>query len=507
MKKLIALCLLLAAPLAAARERRGEKAFAKEVAAVTEQGLAARGYWGLEVLSLADKKILFSLNQDKLFTPASNLKLFTTTAALALIGPDYRFMTTVEAAAPADKDGRIAGNLTLVGRGDPNLSGREVPFNVHTQRPQPPAWVIEDFADQLARTGVKQIDGDIAGDDTFYAYDRYADGWAQDDLQWYYGAPVSALALNDSMMLTSILPGSSVGAPALLKLEPFTDDYQIENHIVTTAAGTPRDISIRREPGGLRIAFWGTIPLGDPGQNEELALEDPALFAAELLKAALEKRGVTVRGHAVARHLQLWEAATTQTSGATSLAASAAPAVLAKHDSQPFFEDLRIINKVSQNLHAELALRLLGKLRKNLGTTSAGLQAESEFLTQAGLQPEEYALHDGSGLSRQDVITPSAMIKLLQYASTQPWAAKFEDTLPVAATDGSLMDRFKNTEAAGRVRAKTGGMDHVNALSGYATAHSGRKLAFAIFINNHTLADADALKAIDRIVLAMIENF
>ena len=506
MKRLIALCLLLATSLAAARQRRGEKAFAKEVATVTAQGLGTRAYWGMEVLSLADKKILFSLNQDKLFTPASNLKLFTTAAALALIGPDYRFVTTVEAAAQPDKDGRIAGDLTLVGRGDPNLSGRQLPFATHTERPQPPAWIIEDFADQLARASVKQIDGDIAGDDTFYPYDRFADGWAQDDLQWYYGAPVSALALNDSMMLTSILPGSSVGAPALLKLEPFSDDYQVENHIVTTAAGTARDISIRREPGGLRIAFWGAIPLGDGGQTEELAVEDPALLAAELLKSALEKRGITVRGHAVAHHLQLWEVTTAQITPAPA-SPSLAPAVLATHDSLPFYEDLRIINKVSQNLHAELALRLLGKLRKNLGTTDLGLQVETEFLTQAGLEPAEYALHDGSGLSRQDAVTPAAMIKLLQYAAAQPWDAKFENTLPVGATDGSLLDRFKNSEAAGRVRAKTGGMDHVNALSGYATAHSGRKLAFAIFINNHTLPDTDALKAIDRIVLAMVEDF
>src|SRR5207248_6805193 len=141
-----------------------------------------------------------------------------------------------------------------------------------------------------------------------------------------------------------------------------------------------------------------------------------------------------------------WEATAAPTAGPTSPAAStSAPAVLATHDSLPFYEDLRIINKVSQNLHAELAVRLLGKLRKNLGTTDAGLQAEREFLTQAGLQPEEYALHDGSGLSRQGGMTPTAMIKLLQYAGAQPWDAKFEDTLPVAATDGSLLDRFKNS--------------------------------------------------------------
>src|SRR2546423_404884 len=363
MKKLVALGLLLAAPLAGARQRPGAKAFAKEVSAVTQQGLAARAFWGIEVLSLADKKILFSLNQDKLFTPASNLKLFTTAAALALIGSDYQFVTTVEAAAPPDKDGRIAGNLTLVGRGDPNLSGRELPFTVHTQRPQPPAWIIEDFADQLARTGVKQVDGNVVGDDTFYPHDRFADGWSQDDLQWYYGAPVSALALNDSMMLTSILPGGQAGAPPLLKLEPFADEYSVGKHIATPAAGAPRHIFLLRPPGGARIVFWGSIPLGDAGQTEELAMEDPALFAAEVLKSALEKRGVTVRGRARARHLPLWEAAPMPAPPSPALLPTAAPSpaivVLATHDSLPFYEDLRVINKISQNLHAELALRLL----------------------------------------------------------------------------------------------------------------------------------------------------
>src|SRR5439155_26558005 len=151
---------------------------------------------------------------------------------------------------------------------------------------------------------------------------------------------------------------------------------------------------------------------------------------------------------AVVHHLQLWESAATTTIAATTATAPVSPpAVLATHDSLLFYEDLRIINKVSQNLHAELAVRLLGKLRKNLGTSDAGLQAETEFLTQAGLESAEYALHDGSGLSRQDAVTPAAMIKLLQYDSAQPWDAKFENTLPVAATDGSLLDRFRNSDA------------------------------------------------------------
>lgn len=421
-----------------------------------------------------------------------------------------------------------------MGRGDPNLSSRTLPYNSKTERSQSPTLVLENFADQLVRSGVKQIDGDIVGDDTFYPWEPLAEGWSQDDLQWYYGAPVSALSLNDNMIQLTIMPGEREGDPAFLNFDPWAPYYEIENRMVTAPAApagerkspnAPTPYAIYRAPGSRHIQFSGTIPLSDAGASEQLAIDDPALFAAEAFKAQLEKRGIKVLGAARASHRDLHENVVAPVSGSPARPDSgrdgvtsfrpplakdgtsnaAQPTVLASYDSLPFFEDLRVINKVSQNLHAELALRLMGKVRGGDGSLESGLGVEEQFLAQAGITPQQYSLHDGSGLSREDLISPAAMIKLLRYAAAQPWGAQFQQTLPVAGVDGSLSNRFKNSPADGHVQAKTGGMDHVKSLSGYATTTAGERVAFSILLNNYSMTDEEAHAVIDQIVNAVVE--
>jgi D-alanyl-D-alanine carboxypeptidase/D-alanyl-D-alanine-endopeptidase (penicillin-binding protein 4) len=499
---------LLACALAVARDHsdRAQKQLARSIDAILSQKNPQSAQWGIEITSLDSGRELYSKNANELFLPASNLKILTTAAAFALVGPDYRFHTTVESASAPDKYGRVIGDLVLVGRGDPNLSSRTLPYNSKTERSQSPTWVLENFADQLVRNGVKQIDGDVVGDDTFYPWEPLAEGWSQDDLQWYYGAPVSALSLNDNMIQLTIMPGEREGEPAFLSFDPWAPYYEIENRTVTAPPTPPGEhknpnapppYGIYRAPGARQIEFSGTIPLGDAGESEQLAIDDPALFAAEALKAQLEKRGVKILGHARALHHDLREAPNIP-------ATEPGRQVLASYDSLPFFEDLRVINKVSQNLHAELALRLMGKVRGGDGSLESGLGVEEQFLMQAGITPQEYSLHDGSGLSRQDLVAPAAMVKLLRYAAAQPWAAQFQQTLPVAGVDGSLNDRFKNSPAAGHVQAKTGGMDHVKSLSGYATTLSGERIAFSILLNNYSMTDEEAHAAIDQIVNAIV---
>src|SRR5438477_7736915 len=192
----IFVCAFLASGAQAASHKHAN--LRKQVEKILEQPDLGRGFWGLEITSVTTGKVLCSINADKMFTPASNTKLFTTAAALALIGPDYRFRTTVETTGSLDKYGRLTGDLILVGRGDPNLSGRVLPYNLHTERDAQPIKVLSDLADDVVRKGLKFVDGGVVADDSYYAFERYGEGWSQDDLVWGDGAPVSALTVNDN---------------------------------------------------------------------------------------------------------------------------------------------------------------------------------------------------------------------------------------------------------------------------------------------------------------------
>ena len=492
------------------------KALSGRIEKILSQPDVARGFWGIEAVDLATGETLYTMNADKLFTPASNTKLFTTSAALAVIGPDYRFRTTVETNGSVDKYGRLNGDVVVVGRGDPNLSGRTLPYNLHTERADSPVRVLELLADQLVRRGVKFVDGDVVGDDSYFAFERYGEGWAQDDMSREWGAPVSALTINDNVLFVNVLPGDRSGDRAFINISPFPDYYRLDNRIMTTPAGTgPRSVTIGREPGANTLTLWGNMPVDDPGFHESLAIEDPAQFTAELFRNLLERRGIVVYGRARAKHLELANLSTfsvtaTAPAGGGDIPRTTRPAiaglVLADYQSQPLMMDLRVVNKVSQNLHAELMLRLLGREKGSAGTIEAGSEVVRGFLSQADIRSDEYVFFDGSGLSRQNLVTPHAIVKLLLYDNRQPWGAQFADTLPVAGIDGSLAERFRGTAAQSRVHGKTGSLGHVNSLSGYATTVSGQRIAFSIMANNHNLTSKVALQTIDQIVLALIDD-
>jgi serine-type D-Ala-D-Ala carboxypeptidase/endopeptidase (penicillin-binding protein 4) len=500
---------LLAAPI---------KPLPDRIAAVLGASDLARGFWGIEVVSVATGKTLYSQNADKLFTPASNTKLFVTAAALALIGPDYKFRTTVETTGTLDRYGRLNGDLVLVGRGDPNLSGRELPYDLKTQRNDDPIQALEALADALVQKGVKFVDGDIVADDSYFAFERYGEGWSQDDLVWADGAPVSALTINDNVVFVNILPADRPGEKAFVSVKPFPDYYRIDNRIITTPAGTGRKFFVNREPGSTVVTLWGNMPLDDAGANEALAIEDPAEFAAGLFRQLLEKRGIVVYGRQRTRHTEL---ATLSTFSVTAIAPSHGgtdndspsrplktdqPITLASYESKPLLQDIRVINKVSQNLHAEILLRLLGRERGNAGTIEGGLEVLRGFLTQAGISSDQYVFYDGSGLSRQNLVTPRAIVELLSYCSAQPWGADYKATLPVAGVDGSLTERLASPRLHNRITAKTGSLGGVKALSGYATTDAGQAIVFSILSNNFNLPAKRVTDAIDDLVQAILED-
>ena len=510
------ICALLAcsflAPDAPAAAHKPRISLKKQIETILAQPDLARGFWGIEIASATTGRVLYSFDANKLFTPASNTKLFTTAAALALIGPDYKFRTTIETNGSLDKYGRLTGDVILVGRGDPTLSGRELPYSTRTERDADPTRVLGQLADELAKKGVKYVDGDLIADDSYFAFERYGDGWSQDDLVWADGAPVSALTINDNVVFVNILPGAHPGDKAFVSVLPFADYYTIDNRLMTTPAGGVRRIYINREPGSTQLTLWGTIPVDDTGANEGLAIEDPAEFAATVFRHLLEVRGIAVYGKQRTRHTELANLSTFTSTvvarggGDNALNSPAGPLVLAEYQSAPLAEDIEVINKVSQNLHAEILLRLLGREKGTAGTVQAGLEVLRGFLNNAGISSDEYDLYDGSGLSRQNLVTPHAIVQLLQYAAGQPWGAEFRQSLPVAGMDGSLADRFKDLNSAAHIYGKTGSLGGVKSLSGYAVTPKGEQIVFSIVSNNLSCPPKRVTDVIDSVVEAAVNS-
>jgi D-alanyl-D-alanine carboxypeptidase/D-alanyl-D-alanine-endopeptidase (penicillin-binding protein 4) len=264
------------------------------------------------------------------------------------------------------------------------------------------------------------------------------------------------------------------------------------------------------------------MPLDDAGANEALAIEDPAEFAAGLFRQLLERRGIVIYGHQRTRHTEL---STLSTFSVTANAPSRGgnvndkdndgqsrplksdqPIPLASYESKPLLQDVRVVNKVSQNLHAEILLRLLGRERGTAGTIEGGLEVLRGFLAQAGIPNDQYVFYDGSGLSRQNLVTPHAIVELLRYSSTQPWGAAYKATFPVSGVDGSLSDRLNSPRMQSRIVAKTGSLGGVKALSGYATSDAGQVVVFSIVSNNFNLPAKRVTDAIDQIVQAIVED-
>jgi serine-type D-Ala-D-Ala carboxypeptidase/endopeptidase (penicillin-binding protein 4) len=495
---LITLLLAAAAPMAGQAQPLGER-----IERLFAQSPVARtAFWGVQATELATGKTLFELNASRFFVPASNTKLFTTSLALTRLGPDFTFQTRVLAAAAPDSDGRIAGDIRLVGGGDPNLSARAIPYHSGPSAGDPLA-ALADLADQVAARGIVRIDGDVVGDDSWYVWEPFGNGWSIDDPVNDYGAPVSALSVNDNAFTLSIRPGAKDGDPAALTLNPAVEYYSIDNRIRTVATGGERRIHHSRAAGSFTLNLWGTIPLRDRGEDLALGIDDPALYAAMAFRQALEDRGITVQGRAVAKHLYPNEVLDLKQAPAP----DAEPGFeLATRKSAPLIEDLRITAKVSQNLHAELDLRAVGRARRNLGSVEAGLDELKAFLAEAGIEPSGYNINDGSGLARPNLVSPATVVKLLRYMYASPARDNFLSILPVGGQDGTLGARFSDPTLAGRIHAKTGSLSHVSALSGYAQRRRGDWIAFSILVNNYNGPVGEVRSVMDRICALLVEE-
>jgi D-alanyl-D-alanine carboxypeptidase/D-alanyl-D-alanine-endopeptidase (penicillin-binding protein 4) len=429
----------------------------------------------VKVASLDTGRVLFEQDARKWMQPASNMKLFTVAAALDRLTPDYRFVTSVYAPTRPDASGTLRGDLVVYGRGDPSFAVR---FNPEGDADYFRA--IDELAASVQAAGVRRVEGDIVGDESYFKGGNVPTGWEWDDLQWYYGAEVSALTVNDNSVDLSIKPGASVGSPARITVGPSLSLVTVVDRTTTSGRGTGRELSVTRPLGQNVIEVSGRLPIDDRGYTASLAVSRPALMFTSMLRSALERRGVVFKGQT--RTVDARGRADGQPLQVSSLVEIAA------RKSPPLSVIAAQVLKPSQNLYAELLLRTLGKMNATadpkLSSEDAGVQAVRNFLTQAGIDPSGLVMLDGSGLSRADLITADTTLQLLTYMNRHRFGAAFRDALPVAGVDGTLRTRMRGTPAQGNLRAKTGTLGTATSLSGYVLSAAGERLVFSLMINN-----------------------
>ena len=470
------------------------KKFAERADALLVSVPASKGEWGLLIIDAETGETLYELNADKYFVPASNMKLFTTALALAKLGPEYRFHTTLETRGTISPQGVLIGDLFLVGRGDPNLSNRKFPYDLKEEFDGAPEKVLAELTDALVAKGVKEVTGDVVGDDSYFPREPYPSGWEIDDMVWEYGAAISAIVVDDNTTTLTLTPGQSAGAPAQALVAPATPDFIVQNDVVTSAAETKSDLTLTREPNLKIVVIRGTMPAHSAPRKLVLAIHDPAEHAATLLTQLLADRGVKIAG--VSRSTHIAEPS------------SVAPrAVLAEHVSVPLGDSVKLVNKISQNLHTEMLLRAAARNTAAWNTPDDLTKFPADFYTAAGIAPGDVIQHDASGLSRHDLVTPRAIVALLKYAQTQTWFSPYYASLPVAGVDGTLETVMKNTPSAGHIHAKTGSVEHVRTRSGFADTAGGRRLIFSFLSNNQGGTNHEASDALDGLCLAMMEEF
>jgi D-alanyl-D-alanine carboxypeptidase/D-alanyl-D-alanine-endopeptidase (penicillin-binding protein 4) len=417
---------------------------------------------GLVLRDATTGETLYDRDGSTRLLPASNTKLFSSTAAMHTLGPSYRFHTDVLATAPV-RGGKLRGDLYLKGYGDPTaLEGDYVAL-----------------AQQVAKSGVRRIDGDLVADDTYFDHARLGDSWAWDDEPFYYNAQISALTLapntdyDSGTAIVESRPGSKTGAPVNLKLVPANGVIKLVSTATTGAAGSANTLTIERDHGTNVVRVTGSVPAGASVGQEWVTVWEPEVYAADVFRRALAAAGVRVDGRI--------KVAATPVSSARRLA---------RDESMTVGELMNPFLKLSNNMHAETLVKAMGAVAEADGSWSAGLGVVTDYAQSVGVDTSTIRLSDGSGLSRKVNVTADSVTDILIAAQKEPWFQQWYDALPIAGNPdrfvgGTLRSRMAGTPAANNLHGKTGSLTGVTALSGYVTTADHRKLVFSMLSNNY----------------------
>jgi serine-type D-Ala-D-Ala carboxypeptidase/endopeptidase (penicillin-binding protein 4) len=470
-------------PLAGPQPGRG---LAPALDAIFADTALDHAHWGVFVRSLDTDRVLYQRNADRLFIPASNVKLLTGSAALEALGPEYRYRTRLLAAGPV-RNGVLQGDLIVIGSGDPTISAR---FHGGEARA-----VFRMWADSLRAAGIRRVSGAIVGIDTVFARVPWGPGWAWDDLNAAYAAEISGLNFNEGAVAVRVFAGDAVGRPGILSVEPAAGHLTVVNETHTVAAGTPAQLQLLRDPAGPSLIVRGAVPLDTASISRSVAVPHITQFFLTSLRETLREQGIMVEGPPL-DGLE-WPERVAEAARATPLFV---------HHSPPMHEIVPAFMKPSQNHVAEALLRTLGREARNAGTTAGGVAVVDSVLTLYQLGDRPFRMADGSGLARQNLTSPRFVADLLTVMARGPFAEQWVAAQPIAGVDGTLASRLRGTPAEGRVQAKTGTLTGVRALSGYLTTASGERIVFSILVNNHVRTAAAADRIIDAALLRLIEE-
>lgn len=487
--------LLWAAGSSHAQSATSAPQLSQRIDRVIQQEPFENALWGIHVTDLTGREIVYAHNAEKSFIPASNVKLFVTAAVLDQLGPAYTYETSLHAAGPV-RGGVLEGPLVVRGSGDPTISGR---FHEGDR-----TAVFEQWASALRRTGIESIAGDVIGDDDVFDDVPMGEGWSWDDIPYWYAAEISGLSFNDNAV-DLVVRARKPGMPAQINWQPRSTDYvTVSNKSRTLTAAAEYDEEYRRSLGANQFTVASELPAGQSDQ-ESLGVTNPTLYFTHVLRETLLRSGVAVAGDPV------------DVDALSIKPDYTAPGMrtVATYTSPPLTDIVQVTNTRSQNLFAEQLLKTLAAERPideddplydddmEAGSAEMGIASAMATFAEAGVDTSRISLADGSGLSRKNLVTPEMTVALLRYMQTdvaEDASSAFYTSLPVGGVSGTLRYRFDRGPARNNVRAKTGSLSHVSALSGYVQTPGGRMLAFAIFCNNYTVSSSTARGAIDEIV-------
>jgi len=478
------LAVLCSLPLLAPAETVGT--LNEDLTAILDDPALRAAHVGVAVDSLTTGRRIFGYNAGKLFVPASNMKLLTTAAALLALSPDFRWETRLLTDGTVTS-GVLTGDIIVEGSGDPTISGYFHDGDV--------LHVFRRGAMRLKEQGGREIGGDLVIDNSAYPDQPYGKGWDVDPVNCF-SAPRDAFTFNNNCIQLDMTPSGRTGDGARFAMEPVTDYVRVTSGLICRKDAGPDVVNLEyTTPRALSVT--GSIGSGTRTITRYVAVNHPAYFGGFVLRETLDAAGIVLKGDILcARNCP-------KTVDIGARKAKKEWTTVAVYRSPRLAEIIKVVNKLSNNLYAELLLLATGRAAGATGTEGSAAAALAA-LRRAGMDTSGVVMADGSGLSRHDLVTPDSVARLLRIMAQGPHARSFIDSLPVMSVDGTLGVRLKGSRAAERVRAKTGTMTHVRGLSGYVTTVKGETLVFSLFSNNHVATSAvDA--ATDRIILRLLD--